>query len=209
MVWSYPHYGQLYLVLAVGLAAVLILEFRFGATKNARSKVLLALRSAAVSVLVLILLNPTREEHEKHPGPRPSALFLLDRSRSMGLESPTSRSQAAEQIIRRAEGLVPADRRPEIQNYVVRARSVRQRLSRRMTNPRSPTKHGWGGQTRQLPSRFGDTVPFGVFVFSDGRSTGPDVLDATARAYRELGLPVHVIPLGDERISRGCRRPGH
>ena len=26
-------------------------------------------------------------------------------------------------------------------------------------------------------------------------------LDATARAYRELGVPVHVVPLGDERVS--------
>ena len=53
----------------------------------------------------------------------------------------------------------------------------------------------------QLAGRFGDGLPFGVFVFSDGRSTDPEPLDATARAYRELGVPVHVVPLGDERIS--------
>ncbi len=200
MVWSYPDFGQLYLVLAVGLAAVLILEFRFGATRNARSKALLALRAAAVGVLVLILLNPTREEHEKHPGPRPSALFLLDRSRSMSLESPTSRAQAADQIIRRAEGLVPADRRPDIENYVFG------RDLYAISEPEDgegaladETRLGWALQ--QLPARFGDTVPFGVIVFSDGRSTGRDALDATARAYRELGVPVHVVPLGDERIS--------
>src|SRR5208337_3734301 len=37
--------------------------------------------------------------------------------------------------------------------------------------------------------------------FSDGRSTEPATLDATARAYRELGVPIHVVPVGDERIS--------
>jgi len=44
-------------------------------------------------------------------------------------------------------------------------------------------------------------LPFAVFVFSDGRSTETAALDSTARAYRELGVPIHVAPVGDERIS--------
>ena len=44
-------------------------------------------------------------------------------------------------------------------------------------------------------------MPFGIFVFSDGRLTEPETLDATAGAYRALGVPIHVVPVGDERIS--------
>ena len=154
-----------------------------------------------LGVLVLILLNPTREEHEKQQGPRPTALFLLDRSRSMSLESPTSRAQAADQIIRRAEGLVPADRRPEIENYGSGA-IYTPSPSQTTAKPRpAPTKRGSGRALEQLPARFGDTVPFGVFVFSDGRSTGRGRARCDGAAYRELGVPVHVVPLGDERIS--------
>ncbi|MFI5454521.1 MAG: hypothetical protein ACHRXM_03635 [Isosphaerales bacterium] len=200
MVWSHPHDGQFYLVLAVGLAGLLVLAFRFAASTSARSHALLALRATALGVLVVILLNPTRVKHVKHTGPVPTALFLLDRSRSMSLESPTTRSQAAERIIRRAEGLVPADRRPAIQKYGFGSQlsAISEREEGRRPEA-DRTRLGWA--LEQLPARFGDALPFGVFVFSDGRSTEPEAQGATARAYRELGVPIHVVPLGDERIS--------
>ncbi len=61
------------------------------------------------------------------------------------------------------------------------------------------TRLNWA--LEQLAGRFGASLPFGVFVFSDGRSTEPSPLENTAHAYRELGVPVHVIPLGDDRVS--------
>ena len=54
---------------------------------------------------------------------------------------------------------------------------------------------------QQLPSRFEDGTPFGVFVFSDGRSTESHDLDQVAEFYQKLGVPIHVFPVGDERIS--------
>jgi len=200
MIWSYPHDGQFYLVLAVGLLGLLVLAFRFAASKSARSHVLLALRAAALGVLVLILLNPTRVDRVQHTGPQPRALYLLDESRSMSLESPTSRSQAAQQLIRRADDLVPADRRPAVQTYGF-GRDLFA-ISAPDRGRRADADETWLGRAlEQLPSRFGDTLPFAVFVFSDGRSTEREALAATARAYRELGVPIHVVPLGDERIS--------
>jgi len=200
MVWSHPHDGPFYLVLAVGLAGLLVLAFRFAASKSARSHALLALRAAALGVLVLILLNPTRVEHIQHTGPPPLALFLIDESRSMSLESPISRSQAARQMIRRAEGLVPALGRPAIQKYGFgRDLFALSEPEQGRRAEADETRLGWA--LEQLPARFGDTMPFAVFVFSDGRSTEPEVQGATARAYRALGVPIHVVPLGDERIS--------
>jgi hypothetical protein len=200
MVWSYDHSGQFYLVLALGIVGLLLIEFRFGAARNARSRALLALRAAALGVLFLILLNPTREQRVQHPGPQPTAIFLLDDSRSMSLESPTSRAQAAEEIIRRAEGLIPPVGRPVIQKYCFgRDLFAISELDEGRRTQADETR--LGSALQQLPARFADTLPFGVFVFSDGRSTEPDALDGTARAFHELGVPIHVVPLGDERIS--------
>jgi hypothetical protein len=200
MVWSHPHDALFYLAIAVGLAGVLVVAFRFAATRKARSIALLALRAAALGVLVLILLNPTQANHEKQIGPQPMALFLLDQSRSMSLESPISRSQAARQMIRRAEDLVPPDRRPAIQKYGFgRDLSAISVPATGDSVYSDETRLGWA--LEQLPARFGETLPFGVFVFSDGRSTEREALGSTARAFRELGVPIHVVPLGDERTS--------
>jgi hypothetical protein len=200
MIWSHPHDGQFYVVLAVGLAGVLVLAFRFFASKSARSSALLALRAAALGVLVLILLNPTQARQTKHTGPQPTALFLLDESRSMSLEYPTSRSQAAYEIIRRAEQRVPEDLRPAIQKYGF-GRELVAISAREKDRPAQADETRLGRALEALPDRFGATPPFAVFVFSDGRSTDRESLAGTARAYRDLGVPIHVVPLGDEEIS--------
>jgi len=200
MVWSHPFDGRFYVVLAAGLVGLLILAFRFASAPGARSNALLALRAAALGVLVLILLNPTRVKPTRHTGPEPAAVFLLDESRSMSLESPASRAQAVDRLIRSADALVEAGRRPAIQKFGfgrdLFALSEPEKARRAEADE---TRLGWA--LEQLPSRFGETLPFAVFVFSDGRSTEPEALDSTARAYRELGVPIHVAPVGDERIS--------
>ena len=200
MVWSFDHNFGVYLIVAAGLVALLAFDFGFGATRNARSEALAALRLMALATLLLILLNPSREEHQIRPGPQPTAVFLIDESRSMSLESPTSRSQAAQQLINRAAALVPTAKAQAIEKFgfgrelfatpaPVEARAALVNETR------------LGHVLRQLPARFSDTLPFGVVIFSDGRSTEPESLAATAQGFRELGVPVHVVPLGDERIS--------
>ncbi len=109
----------------------------------------------------------------------------------MGCRSPAHRPR---------EGLLPAGRQPAIQRYGFGRELFAVSGPRPAGGPEADgTRLGWA--LEQLPTRFTDPLPFGVFVFSDGRSTEPEALDATARAYRELGVPVHVVPLGDERVS--------
>jgi uncharacterized membrane protein len=200
MTWSPPFDGQSSLVLAAALAALVFVAFRSAPASGARSGVLLALRAAAVSVLVLILLNPLGVREEKRAGPPPTAVFLLDESRSMSLEAPTSRAQAVDQLIRRCEQLLTPDRRPIILKY-----GFGRDLA--ALSQAEPDLRPSADETRltraleQLPSRFGNAAPFGVFVFSDGRSTEPDAPETTATAYRALGVPIHVVPAGDPRIA--------
>jgi hypothetical protein len=200
MIWSHPHEGQIYLLLAVILVGLLFLAFRFASGPIARSKAIIALRSAAIGIVILILLNPVRVEHMNRAGPPPSAIFLIDESRSMSLEAPISRAQAVEQMIRRGEAWLPADRRPLIQKYGFgRELYALSEPAERSHPPGDLTRLGLA--LEQLPARFEKELPFGVFVFSDGRSTDLESLKAIGPAYRQLGVPIHVVPVGDSQIA--------
>ena len=120
----------------------------------------------------------------------------------MGLEAPISRSQAAARVIERAGSLIAPDRRPRIQSY-----RFGRALEALAVTDREPVPEPQDDETRlisaleELPSRFEDGTPFGVFLFSDGRSTESQGLDQVAQYYRTLGVPIHVFPLGDESVS--------
>jgi uncharacterized membrane protein len=199
MTWSHSFDGR-FLWLVVVLAGLLFLASWLAVAASARSKVLIALRAAVLGVLVLILLNPARVRQVKRVGPRPSAVFLVDSSRSMSLEAPEDRAQSARRIMAAGEALVPAERRPTIQKF-----GFGRGLTALKDSGRPPAPVEDETRLRSalelLPSRFSESLPFGVFVFSDGRTTEPEPLDATERAYRELGVPIHVIPVGDPRVS--------
>jgi uncharacterized membrane protein len=202
MTWAPSLDVRFSLALGLGLAGLLALSHRWARAAGARNAVLIGLRAATLSILILILLNPVRIARVTHPGPPPTAIFLFDSSRSMSLESPRSRSQAAEQFVRRADELWTADRRPRIQSYRFGRALAAISESSSLTVPRPDED-----QTRliaalqELPSRFEDGSPSGVFVFSDGRTTESAELQPVGRYYRELGVPIHVMPLGDERAS--------
>ena len=139
MLFSYSDSVPFYLIVSLGLAALLSLAFRFASAPGARNKTLVALRAGSLGFLVLILTNPVRVREEKHAGPEPTAVFLLDRSRSMSLETPISRSLAVDQFISRADSLLSTDRRPAIQKYgfgrelsaIAEARKIASRHRRR------------------------------------------------------------------------------
>jgi uncharacterized membrane protein len=190
----------LYLLLAAGLAVFLILASRLAQAPGARAKLLVVLRALALGVLILILLNPVQVEETLHRGPEPAAVFLLDESRSMSLERPVSRAQAVDTLIHSAQTLVPSDRRPGIQKFGFGRDLVAITDQPQDRRPDADvTRLAWA--LEELPTRFGTSLPFGVFVFSDGRSTEPESLEPTAQAFRSLGVPVHVVPVGDARVS--------
>ena len=182
------------LLVGTGLAVLLLLSRRSSRLPGARDGTLLALRAAALAVLVFILLDPVRLSETRQPGRKPEAIFLIDSSRSMGLEEPVSRLDQTLALIVDAESQVPEDRRSEITRY---------RFGRGLAAlPRSERPRAVDDETRlssaleRLPERFGDSGPWGVFVFSDGRVTEPDGLAGVAQGYSRLGVPIHVVPIG-------------
>jgi uncharacterized membrane protein len=200
MVWSNPYNGFSFILLAFGLVGALGLAFRLASAASARSKAVVALRAAAIGTLVLILLNPTRVQETRQTGPQPAAVFLLDKSRSMSLEAPSSRAQSAHELIQQALYRLPSGRRPPIQRFGF-GREVTALADNDLALRPKDDETRLSRAVEQLAGRFGDGLPFGVFVFSDGRSTDQEPIETTARAYREMGVPVHVVALGDERVS--------
>ena len=199
MTWSHPHDGRFYLVLALGLAGFLVVAWRLAAVPGARQSAA-GSPALALGVLVLILLNPVRINTTQYRGPEPAAIFLIDESRSMSLEKPVSRAQAVDRLIRGAEASIPAQSRPAIQTFGFGRDLVARSEHAAARSPTADvTRLAWA--LEQLPTRFGDRLPFAVFVFSDGRSTDSDSLDPMARAFRMLGVPIHVVPVGDPQVS--------
>jgi hypothetical protein len=199
MEWIRPHPTEFAAAVGLGLLGLLILARRAARSPDAKSLAFLALRGSALGVLVLILLEPVWTIETRIPGERPTAIYLVDGSRSMGLERPTTRLDQVVRDIDAAAASIAPDRRPNIERYrfgrglaaldpgeVVRPIDDESRLREAL---------------ERLPSRFGDTPPFGVFAFSDGRTSEPGDLEEIARGYKRLGVPIHVLPVGDASIS--------
>jgi hypothetical protein len=199
MEWYAPHPPSYYIVFAAGLVALLLLARWFATAPTARSVPLLGLRIAILALLFVILLEPVRVTETRLPDRPPSAVYLVDRSRSMALEQPVSRLDHARRTMAIAEGKLPVDSRPKIQYYgfgadveavdhvgQLKADSTETRLSKVL---------------EELVWRLVANLPNSVILFSDGRSTEPSELGPITQAYQRLGVPIHVVPLGSSRAA--------
>ncbi len=199
MEWSRPHAMEYAAALGLGLAGALLLARRAARSPDARSLVLVALRGSALAILVLILLDPVRVATTRVPGERPEAVFLYDGSRSMALERPTSRLGRVEGLASEARAAVAPGRLPPIARYRFgrELAAIADGEAPRPLDDESKLRDA----LERLPSRFGATLPSGVFVLSDGRSSESTGFDQVARGYAKLGVPIHVVPAGDASIS--------
>ena len=202
MTWAPSVDVRLFVVLALALVGLLVLARRFAVASGARGLLLFLLRATSLGLIVMILLNPVRIETIRRPAPPPSVFFLFDGSRSMGLETPVTRSQAAQDLARRALVLVPPERLPKVQSFRFGRALSAVPDAGNLTLP-------WPDEDetrlvsilKELPSRFDDGLPAGVFVFSDGRVTESEGTERLAQFYRASGVPIHVIPMGDPQAS--------
>jgi uncharacterized membrane protein len=149
-------------------------------------------------MLWIIFLNPVRR-HEQHLPPRPAnVVFLVDCSRSMALDRPFSRIQRAQSAMQTALQQSQSSVPPRIQLF----RFGRQLAVVPNVVGFQPSDDVTDLQTalQQLPSRFTGDPPQALVVFSDGAAQDTDKLSDLSAAYRELGLPVHVYPTGNQGI---------
>ncbi len=197
MQWSPTHSSGFYTALGIGLVALLLVARWFATTPAARSPFLFVLRAVILAVLVAILLDPVEVTETRLPPKAPRVAYLVDCSRSMALERPLSRLERARQMIQQAESQIGPGERPNIDVFG-------------FGEDLFAKSHAWklnatGNESRlrsaleDLPGRLGEEQAKGVVVFSDGRATETGGYAQVAAGYKRLGLPVHVVALGNPR----------
>lgn len=193
--WARTYPWIVYAVAALALAATIVAARACAISPRLKSWGLFAPRAAVLGGLLFILLNPVRLDRHQLP-PRQSQLaFLTDSSKSMALDAPTSRLEQVKQVIYQAIQEVPESERPRLHLY-----SFGERLKAAPSLPQlQPLEDASRFQDafRQLPSRFGKDVPKAVVIFSDGQWEGRSDLNDLVATYAEIGVAVHVFPVGD------------
>ncbi|NLS95248.1 MAG: hypothetical protein GXX96_24080 [Planctomycetaceae bacterium] len=191
---------------AVAALAVLFLLRRFVGPPLAlaRQPALWVLRGLILAILLAILANPVRVDRSSGDVRRSSVFYLLDTSASMALGESESRFEQAAGMIREVDQRLTAEERPEISVY-----RFGQRLEAVETTPPSeldgvaPTDADTQllSALRQLTGRFGGAQSPQVVLLSDGRAREPVGVEEMAARYRDLEVPIHVVPLGE--LNRG------
>ena len=133
------------------------------------------------------------------PGREPTVIYLIDSSRSMALGTPVSRLEEVRRTIEDVNEALRQGPPVLIESYRFGVRLAA--LPEANVLVANDNETHLVSALEHLPARFIDGLPIGVVVFSDGRTTEAEDLDAAARGYARLGVPVHVVPVGDPRTS--------
>jgi uncharacterized membrane protein len=195
MQWSPAHSTTYYLILAFGLAALLVLAWRAASADSARSLALLGLRAAVLGVLLVILLDPVRVRETRRPPQRPGVVVLFDESRSMALERPLSRLDRARSLLAQAESRLAPDESPRIALLGFGRQLVAHEQAGELSAKDDESR--LREALERLPAEWTDDLPRAVYVFSDGRSTETTGFEQVAKGYQGLGVPIHVVPVGE------------
>lgn len=168
----------------------------------ARNWKLLALRMGLIAALLLVLANPVRVSTSGGVIVPSDVLVLADASASMSLDDAgASRWSQAVELMR---GTIADDQRVQANVRFFKFGRELQSLERSALLATDAVAAADEPDTqlvaalRQLTSRFGQQLPAGVVVLSDGRTRDAGGVDDVAKRYVELGVPIHVFPLGNE-----------
>ena len=194
--------GPWWLALLAALAAVVIaLAFYLRSPRlRTRDRIVLAsLRLAALAVLVVCLAGPVLLVATAVPQ-RNVLAILVDASRSMGITDVGRRSRLDAAL---AElGSSGATSQALAGRFQVRAFSFADDLAP-LADSLAP-----GGRGTDLSlaldgahDRLAGQALAGVVLATDG-GDGSGRLEASLRRYRDAGIPVHVLALGDETLAR-------
>ncbi|HEV3022679.1 MAG TPA: vWA domain-containing protein, partial [Pirellulales bacterium] len=196
--WSNPYAPELFVLAGLVLFGLLLLARRLSLSPTARSWPLLLLRAAVLGVLLCLLANPVEVSQSRLPPKLPSAVFLVDGSRSMALDRPVSRLDQTRRTIAEAQRLLLPGRAPRISQFLFGRETVPVALPNQLQAVDDETR--LIESLERLASRLGDDLPRGVFVFSDGRTTEraePEAVAELAAGYERWGVPIHVVPVGN------------
>jgi uncharacterized membrane protein len=193
--WLPPYSTAIYLGLLAGCVLVLWLARRWATSPLARSPLLLVLRAIVLSLLVLMLLNPVRRTELRSP-PRPADMvYLVDCSKSMGLNRSGNRLEQVKDALRQCTA-PRSSVRPSVFRFGRQLGAVSNFDELQADDDATLLLDA----LQRLPARFGADRPAGVVVFSDGRTTETSGFREAAESYRQGKMPIHVFPVSDQGI---------
>jgi uncharacterized membrane protein len=193
--WSPVYSVAVYVCLLAGCLLVLWLARRWATSPLARSPVLLGLRAIVLSLLILMLLNPVHRS-EIHSPPRPAdVVFLVDCSKSMGLNRPGNRLEQVKDALRQCNAVGPLVR-PSVFRFGRQLSAAVSVEELRADDDATLLLDA----LQRLPARFGADRPAGVVIFSDGRTTETAGFQEAAESYRRSSTPLHVFPVSDRGV---------
>jgi uncharacterized membrane protein len=194
--WLPPYSIAVYLGLLVGCLLVLWLARRWATSPLARSPLLLLLRVIVLSLLILILLNPVHRSEIRTPPRQAEIAFLVDCSKSMGLNRPGNRLEQVKQALRQCDAS-KCSVRPSVFSFGRQLSAAASVEELRADDDATLLLDA----LQRLPARFGADRPAGVVIFSDGRTTETSGFQEAAESYRKSGMPLHVFPVSDQGIT--------
>lgn len=188
---------------------------------------LLILRSVVILVLLVLLMNPVQVDESPGPKDSPDVFYLLDTSQSMRLGTSITRWDDVTQIIQKADDLIRDRESDQIKMFrfghsfsavgaLKNSEHVHPDSLQTEAPPQSqPEESGFtedgtlpekpmDSDTQLVPalqklsSRFGRSLPGSVVLFSDGQVRNPAGVENLAEHYHRLGVPIHVVPVGEE-----------
>ena len=116
----------------------------------------------------------------------------------MALDEPVTRIEQVKQVLQQVDGLVSGSDRPRVLLYRF---GVQLSLAPDVAGLQPIEEASrLDAALERLPSRFSTEPPRAVFVFSDGTVGRSFRAAEFAGIYQRMGIPVHVFPVGNERI---------
>lgn len=187
-----------YLLLAAAAVVAVLAARRAAISDKLKSWSLFVPRLVVLGGLIVILLHPVHRSQEKLPPRSAEVLYLVDSSRSMSLDGPPSRHEQVKQFLFQAERQVAAEKRPKTNLFsfgesLVSAPGLGQLAP---LEDRTLLVEALD----QLPSRFDQEAPHAVVLASDGVAENAGQLAEAAGVYKELGVPIHVVSVGDRNV---------
>ena len=198
--------------LAVVTAVCFVLRLLMGPPQwTRRLWGVLAIRGLATAGLLALLLGPVHVDESAGPTTQPELMLLVDGSQSMGIGNEATRWSDAWEQLTEVDARLSERHRTGLPVYWFghRLHPLGQ-LSGGGDPEGAPLTDGppfgpdeldtdtrLADALKQLTSRFGRQKPAGAVVWSDGRARNSASVEEVAAHYAQLGIPLHVVPLGD------------
>ena len=211
-----PAWGIAQFAIIAGSCALiwLLVRFAWGKPITQVNPGLAAVRLAAVTILIMILLGPTVVDEEPGATDRSALMLLYDGSSSMSLGQQQSRWQQCLNFVdtaRQSAGEVKSDNCPSFrfghrleplllpgEQPQANKSSATYYVSTNLPSvaPPDASDSRLADALRQLLSRVRPDSTDGVVLLSDGRVRTSESVEALADHFGKLGIPIHVVPVG-------------